>query len=97
LPLKDPEPCYDRFGWRLLTAIRFSKSQFKRLIVFQQTFVLIDNQAIAATRCLLEASTIDNLDFASRVVDEPCLLQHPRRNRYGRPVNSEHLAEKFVR
>lgn len=45
----------------------------------------------------LQARTIDDLYLASCIAYQSRLLQHPRRDRDGRPVNAEHLAEKFVR
>src|SRR5258705_10601688 len=49
-----------------------------------------------ATR-LLEAGQIDQLDLASRVLDDSIAFKHAECQRHGRAMRTKHLPKKFVR
>src|SRR5262249_11392841 len=54
------------------------------------------NGLIALARSCLQAYPIDDLDAATVIADEPCLLQRPGDDRYGRSAHAQQLRYELV-
>ena len=68
-----------------------------RLQIRQQSFALSPDNAIALARAFFESSSVQHLNSAMAVTDQPGVLQFHRRFRHAGSPDAEHVGDQLLR